>query len=266
MTHGHVTLHPSPLVSDKGPKGSLQALRLLDFCFNGWGEKFAAEKDNRINRQLYEAGLLQGVLENHKDFVLEGGSIESDGDRTLFTTTGCLIAPHRNQPLTQEEIDKRLRLFFPNVERVVWLDYGQLTGDDTDGHIDTIVRVAPNHTLLYIGCDDKEDEHYEDFRLLEEQLKQLRTIDGDPYRLLRLPMPDAIYDDGERLPATHANFLIINGAVLVPTYNQPEKDKVALDTIQEAFPDREIIGIDSRTIIRQHGSIHCLTMQLPLNG
>ena len=251
---------PISLVSDKDPKGSLQALRLLDFCFNGWGEKFAAEKDNRINRQLYEAGLLQGVLENHKDFVLEGGSIESDGDRTLFTTTGCLMAPHRNQPLTQEDIDKRLRLFFPNVERVVWLDYGQLAGDDTDGHIDTIVRVAPNHTLLYIGCDDKEDEHYEDFRLLEEQLKQLRTIDGD------LPMPDAIYDDGERLPATHANFLIINGAVLVPTYNQPEKDKAALDTIQEAFPDREIIGIDSRTIIRQHGSIHCLTMQLPLNG
>ena len=253
---------PISLVSDKEPKGSLQALCLLDFCFNGWGEKFAAEKDNRINRQLYEAGLLQGVLENHKDFVLEGGSIESDGDRTLFTTTGCLMAPHRNQPLTQEDIDKRL----PNVERVVWLDYGQLAGDDTDGHIDTIVRVAPNHTLLYIGCDDKEDEHYEDFRLLEEQLKQLRTIDGDPYHLLRLPMPDAIYDDGERLPATHANFLIINGAVLVPTYNQPEKDKVALDIIQEAFPDREIIGIDSRTIIRQHGSIHCLTMQLPLNG
>ena len=257
---------PISLVSDKEPKGSLQALRLLDFCFNGWGEKFAAEKDNRINCQLYEAGLLQGVLENHKDFVLEGGSIESDGDRTLFTTTGCLMAPHRNQPLTQEEIDKRLRLFFPNVERVVWLYYGQLAGDDTDGHIDTIVRVAPNHTLLYIGCDDKEDEHYEDFRLLEEQLKQLRTIDGDPYHLLRLPMPDAIYDDGERLPATHANFLIINGAVLVPTYNQPEKDKVALDIIQEAFPDREVIGIDSRTIIRQHGSIHCLTMQLPLNG
>ena len=257
---------PISLVSDKEPKGSLQALCLLDFCFNGWGEKFAAEKDNRINRQLYEAGLLQGVLENHKDFVLEGGSIESDGDRTLFTTTGCLMAPHRNQPLTQEGIDKRLRLFFPNVERVVWLDYGQLAGDDTDGHIDTIVRVAPNHTLLYIGCDDKEDEHYEDFRLLEEQLKQLRTIDGAPYRLLRLPMPDAIYDNGERLPATHANFLIINGAVLVPTYNQPEKDKVALDIIQEAFPDREVIGIDSRTIIRQHGSIHCLTMQLPLNG
>ena len=254
------------LIANKSSKDSSQPLRLLDFCFNGWGEKFSAEKDNRINRQLHEAGLLQGVLESHKDFVLEGGSIESDGSHTLFTTTSCLMAPHRNQPLTQEDIDKQLRLFFPNVERVIWLDYGQLAGDDTDGHIDTIVRIAPNNTLLYIGCDDKEDEHYEDFRLLEEQLKQLRTQKGEPYRLLRLPMPDAIYDDDERLPATHANFLIINGAVLVPTYNQPEKDKEALDTIQEAFPDREIIGIDSRTIIRQHGSIHCLTMQLPANG
>lgn len=251
--------------SKQSIEDSFHPLRLLDFCFNGWGEKFAAEKDNRINRQLHGAGLLQGVLESHKDFVLEGGSIESDGERTLFTTTSCLMAPHRNQPLTQEDIDKQLRLFFPNVERVIWLDYGQLAGDDTDGHIDTIVRIAPNNTLLYIGCDDKEDEHYEDFRLLEEQLKQLRTLNGEPYRLLRLPMPDAIYDDDERLPATHANFLIINGAVLVPTYNQPEKDKAALDTIQEAFPDREIIGIDSRTIIRQHGSIHCLTMQVPLN-
>ena len=257
---------PISLISNTTSKDSFQPLHLLDFCFNGWGEKFAAEKDNRINRQLYEAGLLQGVLENHKDFVLEGGSIESDGERTLFTTTSCLMAPHRNQPLTQEDIDKRLRLFFPNVKRVIWLDYGQLAGDDTDGHIDTIVRIAPNNTLLYIGCDDKEDEHYEDFRLLEEQLKQLRTLDGKPYRLLRLPMPDAIYDDDERLPATHANFLIINGAVIVPTYDQPEKDKAALDTIQEAFPDREIIGIDSRTIIRQHGSIHCLTMQLPQIG
>ena len=257
---------PISLISNTTSKDSFQPLHLLDFCFNGWGEKFAAEKDNRINRQLYEAGLLQGVLENHKDFVLEGGSLEGDGERTLFTTTSCLMAPHRNQPLTQEDIDKRLRLFFPNVERVIWLDYGQLAGDDTDGHIDTIVRIAPNNTLLYIGCDDKEDEHYENFRLLEEQLKQLRTLDGKPYRLLRLPMPDGIYDDDERLPATHANFLIINGAVIVPTYDQPEKDKAALDTIQEAFPDREIIGIDSRTIIRQHGSIHCLTMQLPLNG
>ncbi|QUB90037.1 agmatine deiminase family protein [Prevotella denticola] len=254
---------PISLVSDVQPKDSFQPIHLLDFYFNGWGGKFAAEKDNGINRQVYEAGLFHGTLENHKDFVLEGGSIESDGDRTLFTTTSCLTAAHRNQPLTKEDIDRRLRLLFPNVERVVWLDHGQLAGDDTDGHIDTIVRIAPDDTLLYIGCDDKEDEHYEDFHLLEEQLKQLRTLDGNPYRMLQLPMTDAVYDDGERLPATYANFFVINGAVLVPTYHQPVKDKTALETIQEAFPGREIIGIDSRTIIRQHGSIHCLTMQLP---
>ena len=254
---------PITILSSGEPKDYFHPRHLLDFCFNGWGKKFTAEKDNRINRQVYKAGLFHGTLENHKDFVLEGGSIESDGDQTLFTTTSCLMAPHRNQPLTKEEIDDKLRSFFPNVERVIWLDHGQLAGDDTDGHIDTIVRIAPNDTLLYIGCDDKEDEHYEDFRLLEEQLKQLRTTKGKPYHLLRLPMPDAIYDEEERLPATHANFLIINGAVIVPTYNQPEKDKVALETIQTAFPDREIVGIDSRTIIRQHGSIHCLTMQFP---
>lgn len=175
------------------------------------------------------------------------------------------MAPHRNQPLTKEDIDQKLRSFFPNINHIVWLDYGQLAGDDTDGHIDTIVRIAPNDTLLYIRCDDPQDEHYDDFHHLEEQLQGLRTPEGQPYRLLPLPMPNAIYDDGERLPATHANFLILNGAVLVPTYNQPEKDKRAMEQIQLAFPDREIIGIDSRTIIRQHGSIHCLTMQLPLS-
>ncbi|MCR5076585.1 MAG: agmatine deiminase family protein [Prevotella sp.] len=252
---------PISLCSAAEPKENFHPIHLLDFCFNGWGEKFAAGKDNAINRQMYEAGLLHGVLENHKDFVLEGGSIESDGDRTLFTTTSCLLAPHRNQPLTQADIDRRLRLLFPNVERVVWLSHGQLAGDDTDGHIDTIVRCAPNDTLLYIGCDDPQDEHFHDFRLLEEELRQLSTIEGKPYRLLRLPFPEAIWDDGERLPATYANFLILNRAVIVPTYGQPENDQTALAAIQEAFPDREVIGIDSSTIIRQHGSIHCLTMQ-----
>lgn len=256
---------PITLLPDTTASGTQQASVLLDFCFNGWGEKFAADKDNKINQAVYKAGLFEGTLISHKDFVLEGGSIECDGKHTLFTTTGCLMAPHRNQPLTKEDIDQKLRSFFPNINHIVWLDYGQLAGDDTDGHIDTIVRIAPNDTLLYIRCDDPQDEHYDDFHHLEEQLQGLRTPEGQPYRLLPLPMPNAIYDDGERLPATHANFLILNGAVLVPTYNQPEKDKRAMEQIQLAFPDREIIGIDSRTIIRQHGSIHCLTMQLPLS-
>lgn len=231
-------------------------LILLDFKFNGWGEKFAAELDNDINRQLYEQQLVKGIYESHLDFVLEGGSIESDGKGTIFTTTCCLMAPHRNQPLTQQEIDQQLKEWL-GAERIVWINHSSLIGDDTDGHIDTLVRIAPNDTLLYIGADDE----HPDLLLMEQELQQLRTIDGHPYRLLRLPMPRPIYDDGERLPATYANYLVINGAVLVPTYNQPDLDQEAISTIGKAFPDREIIGIDCRAVIRQHGSLHCCTMQ-----
>lgn len=231
-------------------------LILLDFKFNGWGEKFAAELDNDINRQLYEQLLVKGIYESHLDFVLEGGSIESDGKGTIFTTTCCLMAPHRNQPLTQQEIEQQLKEWL-GAERIVWINHGSLIGDDTDGHIDTLVRIAPNDTLLYIGADDE----HPDLLLMEQELQQLRTIDGHPYRLLRLPMPRPIYDDGERLPATYANYLVINGAVLVPTYNQPDLDQEAISTIGKAFPDREIIGIDCRAVIRQHGSLHCCTMQ-----
>lgn len=231
-------------------------LILLDFKFNGWGEKFAAELDNDINRQLYEQQLVKGIYESHLDFVLEGGSIESDGKGTIFTTTCCLMAPHRNQPLTQQEIEQQLKEWL-GAERIVWINHGSLIGDDTDGHIDTLVRIAPNDTLLYIGADDE----HPDLLLMEQELQQLRTIDGHPYRLLRLPMPRPIYDDGERLPATYANYLVINGAVLVPTYNQPDLDQEAISTIGKTFPDREIIGIDCRAVIRQHGSLHCCTMQ-----
>ena len=231
-------------------------LILLDFKFNGWGEKYAAELDNDINRQLYEQQLVKGIYESHLDFVLEGGSIESDGKGTIFTTTCCLMAPHRNQPLTQQEIEQQLKEWL-GAERIVWINHGSLIGDDTDGHIDTLVRIAPNDTLLYIGADDE----HPDLLLMEQELQQLRTIDGHPYRLLRLPMPRPSYDDGERLPATYANYLVINGAVLVPTYNQPDLDQEAISTIGKAFPDREIIGIDCRAVIRQHGSLHCCTMQ-----
>ena len=209
---------------------------LLDFRFNGWGEKFGWQHDNAITRHLCEQGLLHGSREDHDDMVLEGGSIESDGRGTVFTTSQCLLAPHRNQPLSRE---------------------------DTDGHIDTTVRVAPHDTLLYIKCSDQADEHYADFCAMERELQALRTDDGRPYRLIALPMVDEIRYDGERLPATYANFLIVNGAVIYPTYDQPHNDQTAAEALHQAFPDHELIGIDSRVIIRQHGSIHCLTMQLP---
>ena len=231
-------------------------LILLDFKFNGWGEKFPAELDNQINKHLFDRGAVKGAYEPHLDFVLEGGSIESDGRGTVFTTACCLMAPHRNQPLTQQQIEERLKLYL-GAERIVWLNHGSLLGDDTDGHIDTLVRICPDDTLLYIGGDDEHPDLYE----MEKELQTLRTLDGSPYRLLRLPLPRPIYDEGERLPATYANYLVINGAVLVPTYNQPDLDAEAMRIIGQAFPDREMVGIDCRAVIRQHGSLHCCTMQ-----
>ena len=231
-------------------------LFLLDFKFNGWGEKFEAALDNEINKHLYEQGLVKGTYEDHLDFVLEGGSIESDGKGTVFTTECCLMAPHRNQPLTKEEIEERLKEWL-GAERIVWLQHGSLIGDDTDGHIDTLVRICPNDTLLYTGGD----KDHPDLAEMEKELQDLQTLDGKPYRLLKLPLPRPIYDDGDRLPATYANYLIVNGAVLVPTYNQPDLDQEAMDMIQQAYPDREIVGIDCCAVIKQHGSLHCCTMQ-----
>ena len=251
--HGFITL-----VNDQG------GIRLLDFKFNGWGEKFPADLDNAINRRLYDEGRVKGQYVDCLDFVLEGGSIESDGCGTVFTTTHCLMAPHRNQPLTQQQIEERLKQTL-HADRIVWIDHGELTGDDTDGHIDTLVRICPDDTLLYMGCDDPQDEQYQELKLMEQELQQLRTIDGKPYHLLKLPMPRPIIADGERLPATYANFLIINGAVLCPTYGQPDLDNEAISIVSQAFPNRDIIGIDCRSIIRQHGSLHCCTMQYPEN-
>ena len=229
---------------------------LLDFKFNGWGEKFEAKKDNAINKHLYEQGLVKGTYEDHLDFVLEGGSIESDGKGTIFTTACCLMAPHRNQPLTQDDIEKRLKTYL-GAERVVWLNHGSLIGDDTDGHIDTLVRICPHDTIVYTGGDDD----HPDLALMEQELQALRTIGGKPYRLLKLPLPRPIYDGEDRLPATYANYLVVNGAVLVPTYAQPDLDARAMHIIGEAYPDRDILGIDCRAVIRQHGSLHCCTMQ-----
>ena len=249
--HGFITVEELTANSQK-PKNKI----LLDFCFNGWGEKFEATLDNEINRHLYDQGLIKGIYESHLDFVLEGGSIESDGKGTIFTTSCCLMAPHRNQPLTQSEIEQRLKQSL-GAERVVWINHGSLIGDDTDGHIDTLVRICPNDTLLYIGSD----EEHPDLLLMEEELKTFRTLEGKPYRLLKLPLPRPIYDGDERLPATYANYLVINDAVLVPTYNQPDLDEEAMRIIQQAFPDRDIVGIDCRAVIKQHGSLHCCTMQ-----
>ena len=238
-----------------------QAL-LLDFKFNGWGEKFPADLDNAINRRLYDEGRVMGEYRDCLDFVLEGGSIESDGCGTVFTTSCCLLAPHRNQPQTREQIADELKRRLC-ARRIVWIDHGQLTGDDTDGHIDTLVRICPDDTLLYVGCDNPHDEQYCELLLMEEQLLTLRTLDGRPYRLVKLPVPRPIRDeDGQRLPATYANFLVVNGAVLVPGAGS-ERDKVAAEQIAKAFPGRDVEVIDCRPLLSGHGGLHCVTMNFP---
>ncbi len=236
---------------------------LLDFQFNGWGKKFDAHLDNNITHNLYQKNLFTSDVSyvSHLDFVLEGGSIESDGQGTLLTTIPCLLEPNRNPQYTQCEIEAYLKLHL-GAERVLWLQNGFLEGDDTDSHIDTLARLCSPDTIAYVQCTDKNDVHYEALQLMEQELLFFKQNNGEPYHLVPLPMADAVYFDDERLPATYANFLIINQAVLVPTYGT-EKDEQVLLIFKNIFPDREIIGINCSVLIKQHGSLHCVTMQFP---
>lgn len=236
---------------------------LVDFGFNAWGLKFAANRDNLITGNLFNEGLFHPEVDyiNHLNFILEGGSVESDGLGTLLTTTACLLAPNRNQPMDQQEIEDSLKKML-GASRVLWLNHGYLAGDDTDNHIDTLARFCDEKTIAYVQCEEAKDEHYRELKAMEKELNTFVTREGDPYHLIALPMADAVYDNGSRLPATYANFLIINDAVLVPFYGT-EKDKTARAQLQKAFPDREIVGIDCSPLIKQHGSLHCVTMQFP---
>lgn len=250
---------------DHGPISVFEAgnPRLYDFQFNGWGLKYAANFDNLITMELYSELVYPAKVKyrSYLDFVLEGGSIESDGRGTLLTTEHCFRAPNRNEQLYFEEIDHRLKKMF-GLRRILWLSHGQLAGDDTDGHIDTLARFCNEDTIAYVSCRDEADEHYEELKLMEKELKDFRTCNGKPYNLIPLPMADKVEWNGERLPATYANFLIINGAVLVPFYNSP-RDKEAAELLRQAFPGREIVGINCLPLIKQHGSLHCVTMQYP---
>lgn len=236
---------------------------LLDFRFNGWGQKFASNLDNQICRHMMEVNAVEGKYEGHLDFTLEGGSIESDGEGTILTTEQCLMAPNRNEPLTRDEIESRLKEYL-SADRILWLQHGYLAGDDTDSHVDTLARLCPEDTIAYVQCLDTKDEHYQELHLMEEELKAFRTREGKPYNLVPLPMAkEALDEEGNRLPATYANFLIMNGAVLMPTYGHPELDTLAAQQLQKAFPQHEIVGIDCQPLIIQHGSLHCCTMQFP---
>lgn len=263
-----VSLYPVPSndswVRDHGPITVVRDGRrlLLDYQFNGWGNKYAHELDNRVTLRLREQGAFDDLPLESVPLVLEGGSIEVDGRGTLLTTSECLLSPARNPQYSREELEQRLGQQL-GVGRVLWLEHGQLLGDDTDGHIDTLARFCDEHTIAYVQCGERDDPHYPALQAMEQELRRFVDADGKPYQLVPLPLPAAQYDEsGQRLPATYANFLIINGAVLLPTYGDP-LDNMAETRLAACFPRREIIAIDARPLIRQYGSIHCVTMQIP---
>lgn len=251
---------------DYGPLTILKHrdLRALDFGFNGWGLKFAADKDNQVNRRLNEKSVFtKGIYRNETNFILEGGSIDTDGQGTILTTTRCLCSPNRNGFLNKKEADLELRKRL-GAQHVLFLDYGALEGDDTDSHIDTLARMAPDNIILYTGCRNMDDPQFEELLKMRAQLTMFRNAEGNPYNLVELPLPEAIYDEnGDRLPATYANYLVLEKVLFMPTYSQPALDELAMQTVRIAFPNHKVVGVECLTLIKQHGSLHCATMQLP---
>ena len=236
--------------------------QILDFRFNGWGNKFDASLDNLVTAKLVESNILKTQNITTAEFVLEGGSIESDGKGTLLTTSDCLLKDTRNTLYSKDNITDIIKSTL-GISKILWLDHGYLSGDDTDSHIDMLARFTDSETIVYVKCDDENDEHYASSCKMEAQLKTFSNFENKPFDLKPLPFPEAIFDeDGRRLPASYANFLIINNAVLVPTYNDT-KDAIALKLLGECFPGREIIAIPFLAAIEQNGSLHCLTMQIP---
>lgn len=245
---------PITLTNDQG------AFRLYDFRFNGWGNKFAATVDDQLTAALVAQGLFQQTHRQPVDFVLEGGAIDSDGAGTVMTTWRCLQARHANQ--SRAQLQTRLQQLFAS-QRVIGLEHGSLQGDDTDAHIDTLARFAGPDAIVYQACSQRDDPHYQPLQTMASELATLSTLTAQPYRLFPLPWPRPIYDDrNRRLPASYANFLMINHAVLMPSYDDPA-DTQALAILAQAFPNREIVPVPSRPLIWQNGSLHCITMQLP---
>ena len=236
-------------------------MTILDFRFNAWGKKFSYKLDNKITQQLKLKGLLKQYAHKTIPFVLEGGSIESDGEGVIMTTKKCLMEKNRNPHLSQNSIEKQL-VSSLGAKKILWLNSGAIVGDDTDSHIDTLARFVDTNTIVYQSCDDTNDENYKELKDMEEELKTFKNLKGIPYKLIALPSIEAKYYNKDRLPATYANFLIINEAVIIPTYND-KNDNKALEIFKKLFQKRDVIGCDCTTLIKQHGSLHCVTMQYP---
>ena len=241
------------------PKARLQ---LVNFRFNGWGNKYPHAADNNLNLALFAHPIFKGLPNASVDLVLEGGSVESDGQGTVMTTKNCLFNPNRNPSLSEQAIASQLQNYL-GARRILWVEQDRLAGDDTDAHIDTLARFLSADSIAYCSCDDPQDPHYQSLKNMEAQLQAFRTENGEPYKLVALPLPKAIFDEqGQRLPANYANFLFINGALLVPVYDDAN-DQLILERLKESLPDYQIIPTPCRPLVYQYGSLHCASMQIP---
>ncbi|HWK54699.1 MAG TPA: agmatine deiminase family protein [Hyphomicrobiales bacterium] len=234
-------------------------LTLLDFQFKGWGDKYDARLDNGINQRL--AALWQAPLVT-VEYELEGGSIETDGQGGLLTTAHCLLDSNRNKGYDKPAVEA-LVLGQLGLERIQWISEGALLGDDTDSHIDNLVRYCGEGTIAYLACSREDDVHHAGLAAMREQVLALRRRDGSPYRCVAIELPEARFEEtGARLPASYVNFLILNERVLVPVFGCSQ-DALALDALAGCFPDKTLVPVPGGNLIRQFGGPHCATMQLP---
>tara|TARA_B100000963_G_scaffold357302_1_gene379159 strand:- start:594 stop:1598 length:1005 start_codon:yes stop_codon:yes gene_type:complete len=228
---------------------------VVDFKFNGWGGKYNHTKDNSINFQLQERNIISKINYEYNHFILEGGSIDPNGKGTILTTSKCLLNKNRNPNMSKKEIEKMLSESL-GINKILWLNHGLIPGDDTNSHIDTLARYCDEKTIVYSINDSKE------LKLMEKELKIIAL--ENQYDLIPIELPAPIFYNESELPASYVNFLITNKKILAPIYGD-KNDSSAIQTLQKLFPTREIVGIDCTQIIRQNGSLHCATMQVPKN-
>jgi agmatine deiminase len=248
-----------PVFIQRSTEGCSQAI--VDWDFNAWGGKYPPyDLDDVIPTRIAEE---LGLPVYHPGIILEGGSIDVNGRGTLLTTEACLLNPNRNPGLSRSNIEQHLRSFL-GVSHILWLGQG-IVGDDTDGHVDDLTRFVDERTVVTVVEDDPADENYEPLQDNLERLGRMTDQDGRPLQVVTLPMPRQLWHEGQRLPASYANFYIANGLVLLPTYDS-EGDEQARVTLQRLFPTREVIGIDCTDLVWGLGAFHCVTQQWPLSG
>lgn len=222
-------------------------LKALDFTFNAWGNKFQSELDNEVNSKLFKEKFKEKLTKI--DFILEGGSIDFNGEGVMLTSSNCLLNENRNSHLDKSQIEAKLKEIF-GLKQIIWLENGFIKGDDTDHHIDTLARFIDKNTIAYSACEDEEDEHYIPLQKMKKELE------ATGFNLIELPLPKPLYYEGRRLGATYANFVFVNNALIMPFYKD-ENDEIIRQRLAKTLPERKIVGVDARVFLRQNGSLHC---------